>query len=152
MRIHTDTLTYSDVYDSLAAAIGADKVACSVVLETLSEHGSRSRKRAFEFALEASEKQKGDGRRPRNSGNRGARSGQFAATWSEHGWFFFHLFLRDPNAIVGSYNGVEAFNAETFSVFTTEFLADSQDSRLLADKRRREQFAEACPHSNLVNH
>lgn len=89
MRIHTDTLTPSDLY-------AAARRAGSAVDVTFTVHGSRSRAVAYGVTLTGS-----SSRRP-NGGNRGAVSDAYAATWDEWGMFLGELFRRDPNAVVPS--------------------------------------------------
>lgn len=87
MRIHTDKLSWSDVYHAAAKLPGVDV--------TASEHRSRSRSRAFEVQLE------GNGY-ARNSGIYGADTGTQSATWDEWGAFLSALYKIDPQMLVGS--------------------------------------------------
>ena len=110
MRIHSDTLTTADFTKALREAGLAD-----VHVEHATIHGSRSRRRAYEVRLEAEPRK---GRRRRNTGTHGAEdAGQImfwaAATYDEHGYWMVGLFRKDPEAIVGPYNGVEDFHAQT---------------------------------------
>lgn len=91
MRIHTDTLTARDIYDA------ADRAGDAVSV-TFTQHGSRSRARAFNVTLTGS-----SSRRP-NSGGYGAGGygDTYAATWDEWGMFLAELFRRDPAMIAGS--------------------------------------------------
>ena len=107
MRLHTDTLTAADVYAATAHLPG--------VYATVTEHGSRSRKRAFEVRLE------GNGY-PRNSGRYGSDSAEQGATWDEWGSFFAALFAIDPDMLCGSaahpaYRDAQHFHAVTAGRF-----------------------------------
>jgi len=109
MRLHTDMLDRRDVLDALSRARSAGKVTWSVDFTTLDSRGSRKRDHAFEVRLDAAE---GDGHRRTNSGNRGAGE-YFAATYDEWGWFIAALFVMDPDAIFGPYDGLESFLKQT---------------------------------------
>jgi hypothetical protein len=85
MRIHSDTL---DLVDMHVAA----KVAGVQIID-LSEHGSRSRVRAFSWTLSGSGSYRSQ---YRNSDHK-------AATWDEWGIFFAHLFNVDPLAHTGKW-------------------------------------------------
>lgn len=53
-----------------------------------------------------------------NSGTYGARTDAgMAASWTEWGWFIARVFMRDPNARVGDYRGVDDFDSKTLSRF-----------------------------------
>ena len=86
MRIHSNTLTSQDVYNAARVA--------RATVETLSEHGSRSRARAFEVKLS------GESRRRPNGGNYGADRDVFAATWDQWGVFLQILFDADPDLTI----------------------------------------------------
>lgn len=86
MRIHSNLLETSDIYKATSQLPG--------VYATVSEHGSRTHKAAFEVSLE------GNGYR-RNSGFYGA-SDEIGATWDEWGAFISAVYEVDPNAIFGS--------------------------------------------------
>lgn len=97
MRLHTDTLTYQDIYDACRKA--------RVSAPVLSRHGSRKRDHAFEVIL--------SGSNPRNANGNDFK----AATWDEWGVFLAHLFYRDPQMFAGTknwnYDGAEHFNRRT---------------------------------------
>lgn len=92
MRIHTDKLTETDVYQAARRAGEAVRV-------TVTEHGSKSRARAFNVTLTGT-----SSRRPNNgTGGRyrdGVGTDDYAATWDEWGMFLGELFRRDPAAVV----------------------------------------------------
>lgn len=101
MRIHTDA--------TLTTIVNAARIA-RVDLVVSTEHGSRSRARAFEVKLE------GVSRRRPNGGSSGAGSG-FAATWDQWGVFLAHLFEVDPTAKCWAYDGAEDFANKTADRF-----------------------------------
>jgi hypothetical protein len=109
MRIHTDSLTEKDIYEATARAGSAVRV-------VVTEHGSRSRARAFNVTLS------GTSSRRRNTGNYGAAGEDsywgpdrsHAATWDEWGMFLAEIFRRDPNAVVpNAYESGEHFHWST---------------------------------------
>lgn len=113
MRIHTDTLTVTDIYAAAARAGGGD-YRTSPVLADVTEHGSRSRARAFNVTLSGT-----SGRR-QNPGHGGGSRDLQAATWDEWGMFLAELFRRDPNAVVPKvYDGAEHFQNVTDQRFDT---------------------------------
>lgn len=121
MRIHTDTLTESDLYRALHAAWGDDDARNHTGhghfwLVKAEKHGSRKRDHAFEVALA------GDGtvsKRRRNPGTSANRSAQedYAATWDQWGWFLAELFKRDPNMTTQYYATEAEFHAKTQGKF-----------------------------------
>lgn len=92
MRLHTDTLTASNIY-AAASAQGMRGVSVDVV-----SRGSRIRGHAFDVHLT------GTSSRRTNTGHRGAEhyGGDFAATWDEWGMFLGALFVADPFMVAGS--------------------------------------------------
>lgn len=105
MRIHTDTLTYSSVYDAANRA----RVNC----DTLARHGSRSREHAFEIILS------GESRRHQNGGE------NKAATWDQWGVFLGILWRLDPNLKVPYYKDLGDFHFRTAHRFSGDgFPAD----------------------------
>jgi hypothetical protein len=115
MRLHSNILRYSHIHSALEAAKAAGKVDRSVQFETLDDKGSRTRDHAFEVQLGwYGNKVAGDGRRWKNSGNRGANSydngtGVYAATYDEWGWFIAELYRIDPNLVFGHYKDRATF-------------------------------------------
>lgn len=111
MRIHSDTLTTDDIRTAAtyAAAAGHGRV----YVDSLTEHGSRSRRRAFEVKLI------GDGSHSKRRTNPGAGNWdrselEYAATHDSWGHLFAMLYSIDPNAIAGwAYSGAEDFHAKT---------------------------------------
>jgi hypothetical protein len=89
MRIHTDRLTKTDIYQAAAHAGGGD-YRISPVRVDVTQRGSRSAARAFDVYL--------FGTSTRRPNNRGAwrENDDHAATWDEYGIFLAELFKRDP--------------------------------------------------------
>lgn len=87
MRIHSDTLSVIDIYDAVSDLPG--------VYVTVSEHGSRARRKSFEVSLE------GNGY-ARKTGFYGSDRSTRGATWDEWGVFLARLFDVDPRAFAGS--------------------------------------------------
>lgn len=81
MRIHTNTLTESDIYAAARAA--------RATVEYLSKRGSRTHDHAFEVKLT------GNSRRRPNGGSYGADRDAYAATWDQWGVFLGLLFDTD---------------------------------------------------------
>ena len=92
MRLHSNTLTESDVY---TAARKAD-----VSVEHVATHGSRKRRHGLEVALSGSG----------TSGGQWGGGGYKSATWDEWGIFLAELYRHDRNMIAGSaYKDAEHF-------------------------------------------
>lgn len=109
MRIHTDVLTSSDIY------VAARHARVDVV--TLTEHGSRSRARAFNVKLE------GESRRRPNGGSSGAAyASGYAATWDQWGVFLGILFDIDPAMVTPYYVDRDNFQIRTGGRFTAPTL------------------------------
>jgi len=98
MRIHTNTLTASDLDDAARIA--------RVEFGRMTEHGSRSRDHAFDVTLTGESK-----RRP-NGGTSGA-SDDYAATWDQWGVFLGVLFDRDPEMTCRAYKDFVDFDYVT---------------------------------------
>lgn len=100
MRIHTDTLTMSDVHHAARTA--------RVTLDTLAQYGSRSRDHAFEVILS------GESRRNQNGGS------NKAATWDQWGVFLGMLFSMDGKMTVPRvYDHAGIFGYKTDHRFST---------------------------------
>jgi hypothetical protein len=99
MRIHTNTVTYTDLAQSALLA--------GVYLERDSEHKSKSHKRAFDVILS------GSSPRRRNSGAAANRTDDYAATWDEWGIFLGELFRRDPAIKCAYYRDAADFHWQT---------------------------------------
>lgn len=98
MRIHTDRLTMSDLFD-------AAKIA-RVEFDRLDQKGSRSRDRAFDFTLTGESR-----RRPNNRGQ--GDPDAYAATWDQWGVFLGVLFDRDPKMVTPYYKDAAEFDYRT---------------------------------------
>jgi len=106
MKIHSDVLTSMDIYAATRELPG-------VYVDSCTQHGSRKRARAFNVGLEAGEKTELR-RYNRNSGQWGGGGVTgIACTWDEWGIFIAALFDIDPEAIIGQYDGLAAFNLTT---------------------------------------
>lgn len=93
MRLHTDKVTFSDLYAAASVA--------QVSMETFTQHGSRARDHAFEVKLVGTEDAH-SARRP-NSGRYGRGYGDiYAASWDQWGIFLRHLYEIDPTMVCGS--------------------------------------------------
>ena len=97
MRIHSNTLTYSDL-------AGATK-GMYVSFTTCDQRGSRKRARAFEVKLSGS------------SSFRQHGGDEQAATWDEWGIFLGRLFALDPEMTTSAYATAEDFHYETADRF-----------------------------------
>ncbi len=104
MKIHSDVLTADDVH---AAAAKARRTHMQdIYIDDLLTGGSRSRARRIELHCNAE-----NGRYATNSGTYGANGYNRAASWSAWGYFIAELFVIDPEAIVGQYNGLADYHA-----------------------------------------
>ena len=116
MRLHSDKITYSDVY--IAANYAARQAGHGDVFVTNCEHhGSRSRARSFDVVLE------GDGsvnKRPPAHRDVDYSGTQFAATWESWGWFLSFLFRIDPDMHEWADADAAAFHARTAHQFEEE--------------------------------
>lgn len=120
MKLHSDTLTDSDIYLAIRNARDLDGVADHVSMDTFRSAGTRTRARAWDIHLgtdtrdrDATGKMR---RKPTNSANQDDLA-DYAATYSEWGWFIARLFETDPNAVFGPYKGKEHFDNATLGRF-----------------------------------
>lgn len=120
MRVHTK-LTVAQLDEALKEAAGKGLVPVHLMLLKADEHRSRSRAKAYEVQLGTFYKEKGDGRRYRNSGYYGADTGSaYAAKWDEWGYFFAEVFKLDPEALVPVYyDGEKDFHERTKQAYAT---------------------------------
>lgn len=117
MRIHTDKLSALDIY-------AAANFSAAVRVAEVTEHGSRTRERAFRFYLLGS-----SSFRPNQ---RDYDPDDYAATWDEWGIVIGHLFSQDPAAHFGrhSYRSAEDFHYKTGHRFVPGFITpDMQHKR-----------------------
>lgn len=114
MKLHSNTLTDETVRQALRRAQAKGNVADDVYMVEFVPGGSRSRARRWEVQLGTNDKTSGPSksRHYKNSGQYGG--GQiWAATYDEWGWFIAELFVADPEALFGTYLGVDSFNQQT---------------------------------------
>lgn len=123
MRLHT-SLTAGEVVLALGNARKAGEVHPSVRADSLSLHGSRTHKRAFEVQLGSSSHEVLDGeanryglpQKTRRVRNGKARDGErkWSATYGEWGHFIAVVYEMDPKAVfAGSYESREDFHEKT---------------------------------------
>lgn len=120
MRLHSDSITYANIQTALRDAKDEGHVHEDVYFHILETRGSRTRSGAFEIQLGCTDKVKGDGRGWKNTGNRGADSGEYgtyAATYDEWGWFIAELYELDRDLVFGHYKTFEGFNAYTKNAY-----------------------------------
>lgn len=123
MRLHSNTLTVRDIESALMECKMARTVDNFVQFETFATKGSRTRTNGFEIQLGwYGNKVAGDGRRWKNTGNRGADSeynggGCYAATYDEWGYFIAALYRMDSELVFGHYKTREFFNSYTKNVY-----------------------------------
>ena len=116
MRIHTDHLSTLDIY-------AAANFAAAARVAEVTEHGSRTRARAFRFYLLGSSSY-----RPNQ---RDYGPDDYAATWDEWGIVIGHLYARDPAAHFGrySYRSAEDFHEKTGYRFVPGFITPGMQHR-----------------------
>lgn len=103
MRIHTD-LTYNEITDCTKGMEG-------VWFGVLTEHGSRSRERAFEVQLRGTSNRAPNMGTSKNVDRFG--NPERAATWDEWGIFLNALFEQDATATATYYSGADNFHYQT---------------------------------------
>lgn len=108
MRIHSDTLTTSDLYENLPDG-------CYLEVTT---HGSRKRDHAFNVTMGAMPGKDAHGIKrayARNTGQFGGEQDAYtrAATYIEWGDWMVALLKIDPDAIIGYYEGSDDFVRQT---------------------------------------
>jgi len=119
MRLHSDILITRDIETALQQCKHDGTVDGFVQFETFDVKKSRSRANGFEIQLGwYGTKVPGDGRRWKNTGNRGANSeynanGVYAATYDEWGYFIAELFRLDADLTFGHYTSLEVFHEMT---------------------------------------
>ena len=115
MRIHTNTLTYTE----LAAAVRHASTAGhgKVYLVDTTIHGSRTSTRAYEVKLA------GDGT---TSKRRTMDKQDYAATYDSWGYFFASLFAVDPHMKCWAYDGAADFATKTKNLYPLPTTMTSQ--------------------------
>lgn len=116
MRVHTDVLTTVDFYAAMKRLQDAYPKAGSLFIAELGRHGSRTRERAFSLGL-AGTAIPGRRRRRNWANHKGDADGTVAATWDEWGMYLRELFLLDPKAVAGQYDGATGFHKATVGRF-----------------------------------
>lgn len=124
MKLHSNTIRYADVVESMRRAKNAGLVSQDVFFVKCDHAGSRSRAFAFEIQLGAMDQRSGptNSRHYKNTGHSGAGYGDekiWAASYDEWGWYIAELFAIDPDAVFGTYKGRDSFNAQTGGKFAT---------------------------------
>lgn len=140
MRLHSDIITITDVY-----AVTKDLPGVYV---TASEHGSRSKARAFEVSLEGNGYLK-------NTGQYGAGD-EYGATWDEWGVFIARLFEIDPNAFWGTakhpvYANASEFHGMTADRFVSGQMPEDTHKRHTWDWNRGEATCKRCTAQKLIH-
>lgn len=102
MKIHSDTLTWSEIRDATKA-----RGMRGVYVDKLDLKGSRQRKRRWDVTLS------GNSSSLQNFGE------NQAATWDEWGIFIEALFTLDPDAVIGQYESLTDFRRKTGARFRT---------------------------------
>lgn len=112
MKILTDKLTERDLRDNLPDG---------VILDRIEAKGSRKRDHGFLVKLAAIPGKDAHGITRKFAYNRGSMvdagdtDGTYRAlTWVEYGDWMFALFTIDPDAIIGSYEGLDDFLDQTY--------------------------------------
>lgn len=130
MRIHSDILTTETIRTALANCHNDGRVGKAVGLDVLTSHRSTKRANAFEVQLGSTEsasfRAAGIDEMPYSDAARKRASRRhvrqwadrdntfpYAPTWHEWGHFIAELFAVDGCAIVGGYDGVQAFSYQT---------------------------------------
>lgn len=111
MRLHTDNLS-----PRALVAAAHDAELDEVFVHVLSEHGSRTHRRAYEVRLSAFPGRDRNGKARRPMTNNASFYGAFdkAATYDEWGFWMAQVFDRDPGArFAGAYDGAEDFHQKT---------------------------------------
>lgn len=102
MKIHSDTLTFQDILAAVPPGCYlADPGEKFQGYTNVGIEGSRKRERGYVVRLSGSSKY--------NMQNLPDKS----ATWDEWGNFIMELFIHDPKAICGDYNGLHDFITKT---------------------------------------
>ena len=116
MKLHTDTLTRTDLRLILKAEKKAGRIADTVFFKVLTEHGSRFRRGSLEIQLASPTKDVGDDRRTGRGGSHANGDG-YAATFEEWGYLLAAVFSADEIALAGPYSGAFDFDAKTGGKF-----------------------------------
>jgi hypothetical protein len=112
MKIHSDILTASKVYDVLDTLKKDGEVVPTLFLDQWEDCGSRSKRNGIEIKVKSWQKLEGDGRR-RPMYYWKDEDGNWAATYDEWGIIIAALYNIDGDAKIGPYNNVEHFHERT---------------------------------------
>lgn len=120
MKLHT-SLLMTDIGNALTRVKELGLVAEDIRFMQFTIEGSRSRPYGYRIQLGTYNQHSGPtrSRRYKNSGRSGATTGYdgndrvWAATYDEWGWFIGEIFLMDPSARFGSYDGAMDFYEQT---------------------------------------
>lgn len=130
MRLHTDTLTRTEIRE--AARVAGHGVHVQII-----DHGSRKRDHAFEVTLTGT-----SNRRPNSGTSRNDNGDTYAATWDEWGMFFASLYKIDPDMIAGAaYADAGDFHYKTgsrFEILTPAYQHSSHRWQFAGIARERE--------------
>lgn len=140
MKIHSDFITAADLPVVMRAVKDKGRIDGNVVVDWADSKGSRSRKHGTEFSLgtfigdtftpeavtewyvdelglsegDAAKCAKRAGRRGSRNTDRAQTTGNTrCANWLEWGAFIWDLFMLDPKAVIGTYDGVFDFANKT---------------------------------------
>ena len=111
MRLHSNTLTTTDIYEALATARRKGLVTGGISFLMLEEKTSRSRANGFEIRLGSTFPDGIHKRRTMNGEN-------YAATYEEWGWFIVELFELDNELTFGHYKTLQGFHEYTRYAFS----------------------------------
>lgn len=106
MKLHSDTLTTTDIRAALETARRKGRVVGGIETYMLEQQASRSRANGFEVRLGSTYADGIHKRRCMNGEN-------YAATWQEWGWFIVELFELDSNLTFGAYKSEALFHEIT---------------------------------------
>lgn len=117
MKIYADTIGLFEIRDAIAdAQLEAAGAWIDHDTHTLSHKG---RRRAMTHNVQLIGTA-GRHTRRRNTGQRGADAGDFAATWMDWGWFIAVMFRFEPTAVIGQYDGQADFLDQTRRMIPTK--------------------------------
>lgn len=111
MKLHSDKLSETTIRKALDAARSKGHVTGGIECYKLERQGSNSRANGFEIRLGSTY---ADGIHKRKNMD---SSGNYAATWSEWGWFIRELFMLDNDLTFGRYKSLEDFHEVTRYAF-----------------------------------
>lgn len=118
MKLHT-TLGYQQITQAMRDVKSRGLVTDDIFFVQFDYEGSRSRPNGWLIQLGTFDKTTGptNSRHYKNSGQWGAETNIWAATYDEWGWFIAELFELDPDATFGHYKGINDFHKQTKTRF-----------------------------------